>query len=391
MKIALVLYEYDVRVRGGMGGHRHPVELAEAWTRAGHETVIVRPRLGAGDERAGVRVVETPIVEAPLLRPLSAYAGLTVGGLRAARRLGADVIYAREMLGPAPLVVARLLRRPLVVEVNGDAYQHRRDVLGNGALRLASVRALQRLTFRRADRIVTVTPGLRARLLERFALSPERVVVVENGTNLVRLAPLDPAASRRALALDPGAPHVGFVGTFFHYQGIATLVAAAPEILRHAPATRFLVVGDGPARGEWEDAARRARVAHAFVFPGQVPHASVGQWISAMDVCVAPFTASRGETSPLKLYDYLACARPVVVSAIEAVTHESRASGGCVDVPPDDPAALAGAVTRLLDDPGWRRRLGEAGRDWVTRERSWDAVARRVLEVCGDAIRARRT
>src|SRR5581483_4146443 len=106
-------------------------------------------------------------------------------------------------------------------------------------------------------------------------------------------------------------------------------------------------------------------------------------------VALAPFTASRGETSPLKVVDSLACARPVVVSAIAAVVDIARVSGGCLTVPPDDSAALAGAVTRLLDDPALRRTLGDTGRAWVVRERGWDAVAGRVLSVCADAIARR--
>jgi glycosyltransferase involved in cell wall biosynthesis len=204
--------------------------------------------------------------------------------------------------------------------------------------------------------------------------------------NLTRLRPIDAGTCRRALGLSVDAPTVGFVGTFFHHQGVATLIAAAPAILAAVPSARFLVVGDGPARDAWHDAVRAAGVREAFVFPGQIPHAGVATWINAMDVCVAPFAGSRGETSPLKLFDYLACGRPVVVSAIPAVADESRASGGCLDVPPDDPAALASAVRHLLSDGALRQRLGDAGRAWVVRERGWDAVARRVLDVCADAV-----
>src|SRR5205823_10421930 len=118
-------------------------------------------------------------------------------------------------------------------------------------------------------------------------------------------------------------------------------------------------------------AARAAGVGAACVFPGQVAHGELARWIGAMDVCVAPFAATRGETSPLKLYDYLACARPVVVSAIDAVVAPARASGGCVLVPPDDAVALATAVVGLLDDSARRRALGDAGRAWVERERGW--------------------
>jgi glycosyltransferase involved in cell wall biosynthesis len=390
MNLVLMLYEYDPRVRGGMGGFRHAVELAEAWTRAGHGVVIVRPRRGdAADEPTTARVVETPLVDAPVARPLSAYAGLVVAGLRAARRFDPDVIYAREMLGPAPLALGRALGVPVVIEVNGDSYAHRRAALGHGAVRLTIAHALQRLNFRAAARIVTVTPGLRASVIRRFGIAPDRVTVIGNGTNLARLRPMDAAASRRAVGLPEDTPCVGFIGTFFRYQGVDTLLDAAPAILARSPATRFLVVGEGPCRAEWE-ARARAVAPGAFLFPGQVPHADLARWINAMDVCVAPFAGTRGETSPLKVFDYLACGRPVVVSAIEAVVDDARASGGCLDVPPDDAPALAAAVLRLLDDAALRARLGAAGRAWVERERGWDAVAARVLAVCADAQSARR-
>ena len=74
-------------------------------------------------------VVETPMVEGAIVRPMSAYGGLLLGGLRAARRSRPEVIYAREMLGPVPLVLARLLGIPLVLEVNADSYAHRRRAL----------------------------------------------------------------------------------------------------------------------------------------------------------------------------------------------------------------------------------------------------------------------
>src|SRR5205807_3481726 len=106
-------------------------------------------------------------------------------------------------------------------------------------------------------------------------------------------------------------------------------------------------------------------------------------------VCVAPFTADRGESSPLKLFDYLACARPTVVSDIAAVHDVAVESGGCVLVPPDDAPALADAVVRLLADEARRHRLGETGRAWVVRGHGWDSVAARVAAVCADAVAAR--
>jgi glycosyltransferase involved in cell wall biosynthesis len=389
VRILSLLYEYDARVQGGMGGFRHAVELAEHWTRLGHAVTIVRPRLRAPVETTSVPVVESPFTAWSPLRAASAYAGLLATGLRVGARLRPDVVYAREMAGPVPLLLARRFGAALVLEVNGDSYRHRREALRESRWRVALLRALQRWSFTRADRIVTVTPGLRGTLLERFALDPARVVVVENGANLERLTPADAATARRALGLDERGPIVGFVGTFFPHQGVATLIDAVPAVLAARPDARFLIVGDGSARGAWEERARIVGVAPSVHFPGQVDHACVGTWINAMDVCVAPFTADRGEASPLKLFDYLACARPVVVSDIASVRELVAASGGCVSVPPDDPGALATAITRLLADEARRRQLGAAGRAWVASGHGWDAVARRVLDVCAAARRAR--
>jgi glycosyltransferase involved in cell wall biosynthesis len=390
VRLLLLLYEYDPRVQGGMGGYRHAVELGEQWTRLGHEVTLVRPRLCAAPEPAAVRVVESPFTPAAPLRALSAYGGLLATALAEGRRARPDVVYAREMAGPVPLVLARALGAALVVEVNGDSYRHRRERLHEARWRVGMLHRLQRLSFRRADRIVAVSEGLRAMLLSRFELPPARVVVVENGANLDRLAPADPAGARRALGLAEGAPTLGFVGTFFAYQGVSTLVDAAPAVLAAYPEAQFLVVGDGPARHAWEERVRAAGLAAAFRFPGQVPHAEVASWINAMDVCVAPFVADRGEGSPLKLYDYLACARPVVVSDIPAVRHLVEASGACVAVAPEDPGALAATLRRLLADAPLRTRLGARGRAWVVRDHGWESVARRVLDVCEAARQSAR-
>lgn len=362
MRILFLLYEYDRRVRGGMGGFRHALELAENWVRMGHQVTILRPRLRKGEEPTPVPVVEIPIIDLPLLRPLIVYALLFLSGLLASIRGRPDVVYAREMFAPTPVLLARLFGCPVLVEVNGDSYWHRSELRGEPRWRLALFRRIQRFNFEMCDRVIAVTEGLRQALLARFpSLSAEKVVVIENGTNTEHLRPLDPVACRRRLGLSEGARYVGFAGTFFRYQGVQTLIEAAPLILEGCPEARFLVVGDGEMREEWEALVRRLGLEAAFDFPGQVPYEAIPYYLGAMDLCVAPFTADRGEGSPLKLFDYMASGRPVVVSEIPAVKPLIERSGALVPVPPDDPQALAQAVLRLLAQNSERRRLGEEG------------------------------
>jgi glycosyltransferase involved in cell wall biosynthesis len=93
-----------------------------------------------------------------------------------------------------------------------------------------------------------------------------------------------------------------------------------------------------------------------------------------MNVCVAPFCGDRGETSPVKVFDYLACGRPVVASAIPSMTELFSRANGVVLVQPDQIDALAEAVLDLLADPEEARRLGCEGRVFVEQRFGWDAI-----------------
>ena len=381
MRFSFLAYEHDRIVRGDMGGYRKIWELAENIERLGHEVVVVAPRHGAPRTQTRVRVLEVPFVDRAGLRPAMVYAGLFARALLHGGRRRPDVVYVRTLHTPVPALLARLLGAALVVEVNGDALVQRATAGASGAA-LGFMRWSDRVNLRAAAHVIPITEGLARMVRERHGVDPARIRVIGSAANVDLFRPEPAAAARARLGLDPAARVVGFVGTFFAYQGIDTLIDAAPALLKQCPDVRLVVVGDGP-----EGARLRARVAAsphraAFLFPGQVPYAHVADWINTMDVCVAPWTADRGETSPLKVFDALACARPVVASAIPSVRALIDGDIGVVGVPPDDPASLACALAALLDDPARRAALGARGRAWVERDHSWAAVARQVVAVC---------
>jgi glycosyltransferase involved in cell wall biosynthesis len=384
VKVCFLAYEYDPIVRGDMGGYRKIWELAENVERLGHEVVVVAPRHGAPRTQTHVPVLEVPFIDRPAIRPAMVYAGLFARALLHGRRRTPDVVYVRTLHSPLPALLARLLRCALVVEVNGDALAQR-EAAGARAAALAYVRWSDRVNLRAAAHVIPITDGLGRMVRERHGVDAARVTVIGSAANTELFRPEPAAAARARVGLDPSARAVGFVGTFFAYQGVDALIDAAPSLLARCPDARVLLVGDGPLGERWR--ARVAASPHraAFVLPGQVPYARVADWINAMDVCVAPWTADRGETSPLKVFDALACARPVVASAIPSVRPLIDADVGVVGVPPDDPRALVNGVAALLDDPARRTALGARGRAWVERDHSWAAVARHTVAVCARA------
>lgn len=379
MRIFFLYYEYDPRVRGGMGGFSHLWQLAKNWHDMGHRVTVFSPTTGPADPATPAKVVRVPAPPLPFLRPLCAYGFSFLMALREGLRHPPDMVYCREMFSPLLPLLARLLKARLFIEVNGDSYEdHLRRKAG--FLRLWFVKTVQTFNFRRADRVLPVTEGLGRTLRLRYRLKEDRVAVIPNGTDTELFFPRQAVECRRALGLPAERPLVGFIGTFYAYQGLDVLLQAAPILLSRFPRTLFLLVGDGVERPALEDLARRLGIGDRVVFTGQVPYEEVPLYLGALDVVAAPFRSFRGETSPLKLMDAWACGRAVAASDIPALRPLKEGEEKWAPVPPDHPAALANALADLLANPARRERLGQAGLRYVRQGRTWRDVSRRILE-----------
>jgi glycosyltransferase involved in cell wall biosynthesis len=228
------------------------------------------------------------------------------------------------------------------------------------------------------DHIVVLTEGLKDLLVNCYGVVGQRIVVLPSGTDVQRFTSRDAAGCRRELGLPPDRLYVGFVGSFYRYQGLQCLLEAMPKIKRVCPNAHLLLVGDGEAAGELRVVTERAGLESSVTWTGRVPYQKVPAWIGAMNVCVAPFRADRGETSPVKIFDYLACRRPVVASAISCVETTFTADSGVQLVPPDNSDLLADAVIALLHDPARCAAMGEQGRHFVERTFSWTHIVNRL-------------
>jgi glycosyltransferase involved in cell wall biosynthesis len=186
--------------------------------------------------------------------------------------------------------------------------------------------------------------------------------------------------------LDPACQYIGFVGSFYRYQGLATLLEAFARIHDRRPSTRLLMIGEGEeATALFEQATQRG-LSSWITWAGRVEYTRVPIWIGAMNVCVAPFCGDRGETSPVKVFDYLACGKPVVASAIPSVTALFSRANGVVLVQPDQVDALAEAVLDLLACPDEACRLGREGRAFVEQRFGWDAIVRTLRDLARQIV-----
>lgn len=388
MTLFFLSYEHDPIVQGGMGGFRKIWELAAQCHSEGHRVVLFVPAGTRLREYSALEAVEIPYLNLPVIRPLLIYAQFLVLPLLHAVKVRPDVIYMRTMRSPLSILLAKLMQAPLLIEVNGDSYAYYRARRASG-LRLGLIKLIDQINFRYCDRIIPISTGLQEMLRQRYRIPLEKTVLIESATDPELFHPMDRAACRHRLGLDLAGRYIGFVGSFFRHQGIDVLIDAAPTILHRFPDVRFLLVGDGVMRRIWAERISERGLSASFLFTGQVPYPEVPLHIGATDLCVAPFLADRGDASPLKLFDYLACGRPVVASAIPPLHGLLSRAEGIAPVPPEHSEALAKEIIRLLEDRETARRLGEKGRQWVLQAHSWHSAAQRLLQLCEEALQER--
>lgn len=215
---------------------------------------------------------------------------------------------------------------------------------------------------RERDHMIAVSRAVSCWATKAYRVPEGGVPVVDNGVDVVRFgAPAEVVRQRvrSALGIEADTPVIGLIGRVdLTQKGQDVAIRAMPEILARHPQALLLVVGDGPDRAQCEEQARRAKLETCVRFTGR--REDVPDVLAATDIVMVPSTCE--DAFPSIAMEAQAAGRPVVVSRSgglpEVVLNEET---GLV-VPKCDPAALARAVVRLLDDPDLARRLAINGR-----------------------------
>jgi glycogen synthase len=303
-----------------------------------------------------------------------------------------DVIHAHSpaLCGQAALRAARAAGLPLVYEIRAfweDA------AVGNGTGRPGSVRyrltrALETSVAAGADAVITICAGLRDDLIERW-IPPTRLTIVPNGVDLALFG--EPSAREPALAAELGldeGPVIGFIGSFYDYEGLDDLIAAMPGLLAREPQAKLLLVGGGPCDEVLRSRAAASPAAASIRFVGRVPHEEVERYYALIDVLAYPRKRSRltDLVTPLKPLEALAQGRLVAASNVGG--HRELVKDGLTGTlfAPDDPEACAAALGDLLADRSvWdrRRASGRAhvaeAHDWASNVQRYQAVYQRLI------------
>ena len=348
-----------------------------------HLTSPKHPAPGLAEEEVdGLRFYRTPPGEGPFQRiPLAREVALMHATARRleelALRVRPDILHAHSpALNAIPaLWIGRRLGIPVVYEVRAFWEDAAADhgTSREWGLRYRLTRALETFALRRADAVTTICEGLRSEMAAR-GIPMDKVTVIPNAVDIEKfsIGHATDEALKAGLGL-ADAVVLGFIGSFYGYEGLALLVDALPRIQSVKPHARLLLVGGGPQESLLKQRAAALGLEDKVVFTGRVPHRDVQRYYDLVDVLVYPRLSMRltDLVTPLKPLEAMAQGRLLVASDVGG--HRELIADGVNGIlfKAGDPESLARAVLALLDDRSRWPSLRAAARRFVETERNW--------------------
>ncbi|MCC7329687.1 MAG: glycosyltransferase, exosortase A system-associated [Gammaproteobacteria bacterium] len=249
-------------------------------------------------------------------------------------------------------------------------------VTQEGSLRYRASRWLETRALRKAAEVVTICEGLRQDVIGR-GVPAERITVVPNSVDVAGFArhPGSGSDIRAKYGLHDRWV-VAFLGSFFAWEGLVSLIEALPLVLQQRPDACLLFVGGGPDEGAMRAAAQRCGVTGQTIFAGQVPHRDVASVYDAVDMLAYPRLPMRltHMVTPLKPLEAMAMKKAFVASDVGGHRELVRDDVTGMLFPAGNRQALADAIVRMAGDPVRRERLVSAGFAHVSEERTWAAA-----------------
>lgn len=293
------------------------------------------------------------------------------------------------------LWVGHALRLPVVYEMRASwedaAVDH--GTTSEGSLRYRMSRSLETFALRHAGEVTTICEGLRCDIAGR-GIPPERITVIPNAVNTAsfQFNVKPDLRLRHVLGLD-GALVIGFVGSFYHYEGLHLLLEAAQHMRLRHPRLRVLLVGGGPQEAALRDQVNALGLHDCVLFVGRIAHADVHRYYGLIDVLAYPRLPVRLTelVTPLKPLEAMAQGHVFVASDVGGHRELVRHGETGYLFRAGDAYALESAIEGVLAQRDLWPQLRARARRFVESERTWaDSVARyravyqRALQRCPD-------
>ena len=327
------------------------------------------------------------LAKLPLLNQLDVISQLERQLRKMVQQQKPDIIHAHSpsLNALAAAKVAREFNIPLVYEMRASwedaAVSH--GSCKEGDLRYRIGQWLEKKALRSADYVVTICQGL-ANQIEQWGVARDRITVVANAVDITAFSPvtIKDQSLEKSLNLQ-GKTVLGFLGSFYKYEGLHILLDAFAILLPQHPDLRLLLVGGGLQEASLKAQAKNLNISDNIIFAGRVDHKTISRYYSLVDMFIYPRQAIRLTelVTPLKPLEAMAQQGLVVASDIGGHRELIRHNETGILFEPDNPAQLAMVLNDLLNNRNDWPRIKQNGRNFVAEERTWQHTVAAILPV----------
>ena len=379
-----ILYHHRTRGQGAEGVHIR--EIVKALEKQGHEVLVISPP-GVNPLAVANHVMPKKISKLwdwisehfpqigfeilEICYNLVGYFKIS----RALKNFDVELIYERyAFFNWIGTFIAKRKDIPIIIEVN--------EVSGLKRVRKQTLKslatAIEKMILKAADAIIVVSPFLR-RYIERKGINPDKIYIIPNAVNLKNFHPEADGKEIKSKLDTADKVVLGFVGKLLPWNNLEFLIDVFRDISEEVPNVHLLLVGDGQMRKPLEDMVKRYGLEEKVSFVGQVNHINVPNFISVMDICIIP--ESNQYRSPIKLFEYMAMAKPVVAPHLEPIESVITNGENGVLFELRNKDSLKEALIGLIRDHKKRKEIGDKAWRTVVERYTWENNARQITEI----------
>jgi glycosyltransferase involved in cell wall biosynthesis len=392
-----IIYEFQIlpEILSMLGHEVTIIDYDDTWkTSSNGEASGLRTRVHRGVHRAypnaSVTVLRPGMIRLPVVSRISAAVTSGIEAYRFLRDYSPDgvLLYGLPTVGVQSLLAARQFDVPVIFRSIDILNQ-----LVPSRVLVPVTRLMERYVYNRVDAVLTVTVHLKNHVLS-YGVPERRVTVLPSGVDTRMFSP-GPRKDEllRNWGIGPKDPVILFMGTIYKFCGLDRVIKDFPRLLLRHPRAKLLIVGCGEGEEALKGLACEMGIGASVVFGGLHPYSALPDIIRSSDICINPFELNSitRDILPTKLFQYLACAKPVVATSLPGtIPFLSGEQHGMVYCSPD---GFVDRMADLLENRTWCEELGRNGVEVTKANYEWtriaETMASRIAEL-GQAVKGSR-
>ncbi|HPN34341.1 MAG TPA: glycosyltransferase family 4 protein [bacterium] len=394
MRLLYFNYLYDLR-GASIGSVIKPLKLFSGMERLGHTVKLcwMRDRLteSEADAPSASRRSRSPLLRRFFHDPKILYENIRFLG---EERRQITAFHPDLLISRLDLYLFSAMRNaassglPLVLEADCPAVYEARTFQPDYWHPPLLAECIERKVVQAADHIVTQSLPLKHYLASQYGVGDDKIDVVSNGADIVADLPEERIRRVREQYGLQDKIVAGFIGSMSAWHGIENLLNIFSAVIPQHPSLHFFLVGQGgDARRSVEKYIAEKSLADRITLQGYVPNEQIPELLAVMDIVLAPYPQMPFfYFSPVKIFEYMAAAKPVVSTRIGQIAELIHSGENGLLCDSGQGPDLAEAVIALARNPEWRRRLGQQARATIAAAHTWEHKAKAWQEICSSVL-----